>query len=39
MADYRRSKFERRMKAYRDHLKNKEQKSIGIDVEEKRKCL
>ena len=28
MADYRRSKFERRMKSYRDHQRKKEQESI-----------
>lgn len=36
MADHRRSKFERRMKAYRDHLRKKEQDSIQEVGEEKK---
>lgn len=36
MADYRRSKFERRMKSYRDHVRKKEQESIE-EPEEKAK--
>lgn len=35
MADYRRSKFERRMKAYRDHLKKKKQDSTEVEDEKK----
>lgn len=35
MADYKRSKFERRMKAYRDHLKKKKQYSTEVEDEKK----
>ena len=35
MADYRRSKFERRMKAYRDHLKKNKQDSLEVEDEKK----